>query len=168
MSAAADIRRFMAKTQPAETGCWEWQGYRRAGGYGQYRGPAGRQSRLVAAHRFAYEAFVAPIPDGLSVMHRCDNPPCVNPAHLELGSQRDNMTDAARKGRMGGERSAWRLHPDLRRRPKTRVSRAVVNDILVRHEAGEGIASLAREFGLHVSTVSRYVGGSRRARGGVS
>lgn len=76
--------------------CWEWQGYRRRSGHGQIGDESGR---LVGTHRVAYEFFNGPIPDGMVVMHSCDNPPCCNPRHLSLGTQADNLHDMFRKGR---------------------------------------------------------------------
>lgn len=76
------------------SGCWEWAGYRDMYGYGRYR--------RKQAHRVAYERVNGGITPGLFVCHSCDNPPCVNPAHLWLGSQRDNMRDAISKGRIPG------------------------------------------------------------------
>lgn len=89
---------FVSKsTDP--NGCWTWTGFRMPKGYGNFRTEPG-VSRL--AHRFAYAAFVAPIPEGLQVCHRCDNPPCVRPEHLFLGTVKDNALDAKAKGRLTG------------------------------------------------------------------
>jgi hypothetical protein len=79
--------------------CWEWTGARTAPGWhGVSMGPGGRKQ---TAHRIAWELTNGPIPEGLFALHHCDNPPCVNPAHLFLGTIKDNMVDAARKGHMG-------------------------------------------------------------------
>lgn len=84
-----------------EHGCWEWRGsLNRAGGYGILT--LTRQGiRSAGVHRLMYERYVAPIPEGLLVRHKCDNPPCCNPDHLETGTHQDNMDDMARRGRRG-------------------------------------------------------------------
>jgi len=89
------IKRFLDKVEvDEESGCWEWCGGK-ACGYGQLK-VAGK---MLKAHRVAYELFVGKIPDGLFVCHSCDNPGCVNPTHLFLGTHQDNMNDMSRKGR---------------------------------------------------------------------
>lgn len=90
------IRRIHDREQrfyegPLQTPCIEWPGKRHRNGYGQL----GRKT----AHRVAYECAHGPIPDGLHVLHRCDNPPCINPEHLFLGTHHDNMIDSMLKGR---------------------------------------------------------------------
>lgn len=91
--------RFLAKVRIADSGCWEWTGHLDKDGYGTISyGPHGAQVK-VRAHRWAYERWVAPIPEGLLVCHRCDNPPCVNPDHLFTGTQSDNVRDSVQKGR---------------------------------------------------------------------
>lgn len=96
-----------------QDGCWEWQGHRQRSGYGGLT--VGNKHRL--AHRVAWEVTYGPIPDGLCVLHRCDNPPCCNPAHLWLGTKAQNNADRAVKGRSAiGDRSGARLHPETRAR----------------------------------------------------
>jgi len=93
------IDRFHQHVKPSNpSDCWPWRGHLNNKGYGQiYSLEAGRE---VLAHRAAWELEHGSIPDGLRVLHRCDNPPCCNPSHLFLGTQRDNIHDMVAKQRI--------------------------------------------------------------------
>lgn len=89
------LARLKSKLKETPRGCWEIQGFRHKEGYGamSYR------NRQIRAHKLMWMLAVGPIPDGICVLHRCDNPPCCNPAHLWLGTRGDNLRDMAKKGR---------------------------------------------------------------------
>lgn len=85
--------------------CWEWNGGRYESGYGQV---SAGDNRSRPAHRMAYLAWVGPMGEGRYACHRCDNPPCINPAHIFPGTHKENMEDCASKGRnVHGERAPW-------------------------------------------------------------
>lgn len=125
--------------------CWEWQGYREPRwGYGRCGG-GGRSSGgdEVAAHRIAWILARGEIPDGLCVLHRCDNPPCVNPAHLFLGTKADNNADKAQK-----DRSTFGSLC-----PTAKLTEDRVTEVLRRYEAGESQTQVARAVGVSRSAV---------------
>lgn len=85
-----------------ETGCWLWMKSRRKGGYGRMK----INGKDEVASRVAWILFIGPIPEEIEILHRCDNPPCANPSHLFLGTEKDNKQDSVNKGRHAyGERN---------------------------------------------------------------
>lgn len=97
--------------------CWEWQGTlkrpcptnRRILPYGQFGFRDNGKIKTISAHRFSYALRYGPIPKGACVLHSCDNPKCVNPRHLFLGTQKDNVQDTIKKGRAKPPKSNARL-----------------------------------------------------------
>ena len=87
--------RLIEKIIPTDNGCWEWIGYRDREGYGNIT----IRGKTTKPHRVSYETFIGPIPYGMCVCHTCDNPPCINPSHLFLGTFGDNNKDRDKKGR---------------------------------------------------------------------
>lgn len=91
------IDRIMAKVSINDNGCWVFMGCKIATGYGKIA--SGIRNKPIFTHRASYAALVGEIPIGMRVLHRCDNPSCVNPEHLFLGTAKDNWLDAREKGR---------------------------------------------------------------------
>jgi HNH endonuclease len=87
-----------------KTGCWNWIGAIRTTGYGVIK----RGSRGLQAHRAAWEIFIGTIPDGMLILHSCDNQRCVNVAHLRVGTHLDNMRDMVERGR--ARKISWGTH----------------------------------------------------------
>lgn len=122
--------------------CWVWMSGCDAYGYGQF---ALSHSNPGKAHRVSWELANGPIPDGMAVCHRCDNPPCVRPDHLFLAPNSANMADMKAKGRAGqrGERSHV-----------ARLNAKQVLAIRKRRDTGVSESQIAREFGVARATVA--------------
>jgi len=102
------LDRFWEKVERCgEEECWLWNGRTNNQGYGMFWAD---KSTLV--HRFSWELHHGPIPEGMFVCHHCDNPPCVNPAHLFLGTLQDNHADMMAKGRHFSPGTPGELHPN--------------------------------------------------------
>lgn len=132
--------------------CIPWNGGKTGAGYGSVYLGGGRQ---MLAHRLVYQNVFGPIPDGHFVCHRCDNPACVNPAHLFLGTPKDNSMDAWKKGRL----LAIPPQPGTANH-KAKLSDSQVVEIRRRYAAG-GILQkeLAEEFGVKQITISNITTG---------
>lgn len=133
--------------------CWEWQRGRFTQGYGQFKA-APRQSPSKA-HRIAW-LLTHGDPGMLSVLHRCDNPPCCNPAHLFLGTAGDNVQDMLRKGRQASRESF--NYPDLVAGVR-RLTDQDIREARTQHARGMSCRSIARHLGVHHTTISRLIRG---------
>lgn len=142
--------------------CWEWRAARMrqyTGKDGKPRGAVGYgffglRGKNVMAHRVAYELSAGPIPEGMFILHKCDNPPCVNPNHLAVGSASDNTRDMISKGRASiwqvpaerrarGERHGSRTHPERLKRGDEHPSR--LHPETVRRGDGHGMSKLTED-----------------------
>ena len=142
------IERFLRKVKVNAAGCFEWQRSINRHGYGNYgsTNDAGTNASK-AAHRASYQIFRGPIPDGMCVCHECDNRLCVNPAHLFLASQKDNLHDSIKKGRFTRGN----------RQHKAKLNDRKVREIRERFAAGESTEILSKEYGVHRQNIRTIV-----------
>ncbi len=142
------IAEFFTKcTQPSPDSCWEWKQSISELGYGK----AKFQTKSIGAHRLAYKFAKGEIPKGLYVCHACDNRKCINPAHLFLGTQRDNVQDSVRKGRRRyafGDTAGGR-----------KITSAVVIRIKERAKTERTYAKMASDYGISRRQICRIVRG---------
>lgn len=133
-------------SKPSPDECWEWQGGKTPDGYGS----AGHKNKSVLAHRLAWELTNGPIPEGMEVCHKCDNPPCCNPDHLFLGTHADNIRDMFAKGRNNPRRGAANSNAKL--------TESQVKEIRSRYANKDGNTyELAQEYGVSQVTISALI-----------
>ncbi len=131
--------RFTRRIWPEpNSGCWLWGGGVNRRGYG-------RAGKRGIAHRMVFEHVNGPIPDGMHVCHICDNPSCVNPVHLFLGTHQDNMDDKCRKGRQ-----ARGTHG-----PSARLSYAKAAEVRALLASGVGVRKVARLYGVQHTSIMK-------------
>lgn len=136
--------------KPDASGCWIWTG----SGSGKAAGNHGNfwyEGRMQRAHRVAWRLFRGEIPEGLNVCHRCDVPRCVNPEHLFLGTQQDNIADMVVKGRQ------QRVPRPGESNTQAKITEDDVRAIRAKAEAGETHTNIGREFGLSFAQIRRIV-----------
>lgn len=153
------LENFLSKISVGDD-CWVWKGGLHKDGYGHlsYCG------KYWLSHRLSYQTFVGKIPSGMNILHKCDNPPCCNPKHLFVGTQKDNVHDMEKKGRANhpsGENHGSKTKPESRPRGE-RAGLAKLTDNLVleireKHASGGTFRGLARQYGVDRVTISAAV-----------
>jgi len=139
-----------------ENGCWPWIGAKTHYGYGKIR----KNHKQIGAHRISYELHIGKIPKGMSVLHSCDNPGCVNPKHLFLGTQSDNLKDMFKKGRNKNQYDYDKNFIN----GKTRPVEALVDGKWV---CFQSMTQGAIKTGANLSKISMAVNGLRSKAGGL-
>lgn len=151
------LKRFWRKVNKQES-CWLWTGTSLSKGYGLVRNECGKNQ---GSHRFSWRIHFGEIPDGLSVLHKCDNPLCVNPDHLFLGTQQENLRDMVNKNRQAsGDDNGARKRIELMPRG-VKHGMAVLDDWTVRYireryrpnDPSNNIKAIALDLGVGKTTV---------------
>ena len=142
--------------------CWEWAGakYQPPNAYGflLFKAVDGKQ-KFVRAHRLSWEIANGPVPDGLNILHKCDNQGCVNPAHLYAGTQQRNVQDRADRKR-GREQRQWGAD-----NTNAKLSEQDVKFIRELCAGGKTQAAVAALFGVGQPQISRIVRSVNRSKG---
>lgn len=140
------IERFWACVNMTDSkSCWEWKRTRHRDGYGKMK----VNYKTCVASRLAWTICHGDIPAGLMVCHHCDNPPCCNPAHLFLGTNKENILDAANKGRLSDQSGE--------KHSQAKLTESIVKGIRVEYAMGRTQQSLAEQFGVDQAHISNLI-----------
>lgn len=142
-----DQQHFESKVQITPEGCWNWVGSKNWQGYGRIK----INGSYAPAHRISYQLYVGLIPSGLLIRHKCDNPQCVNPDHLELGTHKDNSDDKIARGRA--------VHAKGEAHKSSKLTLAQVEEIRLLLRQGLRQGAIAASFGVCRSTVGNIATG---------
>jgi hypothetical protein len=130
--------------------CWEWTGSRSAFGHGSFNMSGLSSSN---SHRIMYKLTKGPIPTGMFVCHSCDNPPCCNPAHLWLGTPKDNMADCVSKGRFKATPPPLHMRARGEQSARSKLNNEQVTDIFLSNDSTK---ILADKYGIGMNSI-RYI-----------
>lgn len=152
-------RRFVEKFSVLTVDeCWQWEGANDTCGYGNVT----INGRNKKAHRVAWESVNGQIPEGMYICHRCDNPGCVNPTHLFIGTQKDNMRDMKNKGRRKGIIPNWKTSPVKtgEKNANAKLSYKKAEEIRSLYNSGDKtMVLLASMYGVNRNLISKVVRG---------
>ena len=136
--------RFWTKVnKKGDDECWEWQACRNSDGYGSI----GYKKSTALAHRVSWELHFGPIPEGMQVLHKCDNPPCMNPNHFFLGTHTDNMRDRKAKGRANYSNNA--------KGEKNGAAKLTCSDVIAIRKDTRTHKAIAKDYGVDFNTIYR-------------
>lgn len=159
--------------------CWIWNAAKNRAGYGVYcvYTPEAKEKkdrkRMMPAHRFSWSYINGEIPKGMFACHKCDNPSCVNPEHIFIGTQKENMADMRAKGRSAkGEKHWHRKHPEMILRGEqignSKLTAEQVKRIREEYKPGKpnntseySLTGLAKKYGVTFQTISKIINNQR-------
>jgi hypothetical protein len=147
-------QRFWSKTTASGNGCIEWLGASLKAGYGLFKIAGTRHN--ILAHRYAYEEKFGPVPYGMYVCHRCDNPRCVNQDHLFVGTPKDNVQDMIQKDRRVIKSLSNESSPSAVLTDKQVLEMRALRGVMTQR-------AMAQKFGIGTSQVSRIMRGQSRS-----
>lgn len=146
--------KFWSKVHFGESNdCWEWIAYKDKDGYGNFRikDYRGRHT-MIGSHRYMYKMVVDDFNDDLLCLHSCDNPPCVNPNHLWIGTNDDNIQDMIKKGR----NVTYHLPPMVgSKHPKAKLDEEIVRRIKEKILSGVKQRAIAKEYDVYETVISK-------------
>lgn len=145
---------FWKRVEKKSSGCWEWASYRDRKGYGSIKFVKGGKN--VFAHRLSWQIHFGEIPEGLHVCHHCDNPPCVNPDHLFVGTAAENLADMRAKGR--GSKPP-RGHIDHQRGESNKMAKLTAAQVREIRAIGGRVpqSDLARRYGVGQQAIQKIL-----------